>query len=59
MALLTTAKSGVVHQVVRREGHDEVVAEARVTFAVVSFQTGRALELDDALLGKMGLDRPA
>ncbi len=39
-------RSGVVRQVVRLKGTDKVVAEARVTFVVVSGQTGRALPLD-------------
>ncbi len=39
-------RSGVVRQVVRLKGTDEVVAEARVTFVVVSGQTGRALPMD-------------
>jgi len=39
-------RSGVVRQVVRLKGTDQVVAEARVTFVVVSGQTGRALPLE-------------
>ncbi|WP_025323760.1 acyl-CoA thioesterase [Deferrisoma camini] len=53
-------RSGVVRQVVRLAGTDTVVAEADVTFVVVSAQTGRAVPLDGevrALLAGLEADR--
>ena len=39
-------RSGVVRQVVRLDGADALVADAEVTFVVVSLDTGRALPID-------------
>ena len=39
-------RSGVVRQSVRLDGSGAVVADARVTFVVVSLETGRALPID-------------
>ncbi len=53
-------RSGVVRQVVRMAGTDTVVAEADVTFVVVSAQTGRAVPLEGevrALLAGLEADR--
>ncbi|GAB4256947.1 MAG: YbgC/FadM family acyl-CoA thioesterase [Deferrisomatales bacterium] len=50
-------RSGVIHQVVRLAGTDTLVAEADVTFVVVSAATGRAVPLDgevSALLAGLG-----
>jgi len=44
-------RSGVVRQVVRMAGTDTVVAEADVTFVVVSAQTGRAVPLEGEVRG--------
>ncbi len=53
-------RSGVVRQVVRLAGTDTVVAEADVTFVVVSAETGRAVPLEGevrALLAGLEADR--
>ncbi|NOY46561.1 MAG: acyl-CoA thioesterase [Deltaproteobacteria bacterium] len=44
-------RSGVVRQVVRMAGTDTVVAEADVTFVVVSAKTGRAVPLEGEVRG--------
>ncbi len=42
-------RSGVVRQVVRLDGDDALVADAEVTFVVVSLDTGKALPIDGAV----------
>ncbi len=42
-------RSGVVRQVVRLDGDDALVADAEVTFVVVSLGTGKALPIDGAV----------
>ena len=42
-------RSGVVHQVVRISGTETVVADADVTFVIVSMETGKALPMEGEL----------
>ena len=42
-------RSGIVRQVVRLQGTDSIVADADVTFVIVSRETGRALPLSGEL----------
>lgn len=42
-------RSGVVHQMVRLRGTDTVVAQADVTFVIVSSESGRAVPLSGEL----------
>lgn len=48
-------KSAVMHQKVSFKGSDKVAAEADVTFVMVSAKTGRAVDLDEELMEKLGL----
>lgn len=43
-------RSAVMHQCVKLDGHDKVVAEADVTFAVFDAKQGKAVELGGRLL---------
>ena len=48
-------KSAIMHQVVHLRDTTKIVAQADVTFVMVSAQTGRAVDLDKALMEKLGL----
>ena len=51
----TGNKSAVINQLVLLEGSDKVVADANVTFVIVSLKTGRPVELTQKLLDDFGL----
>lgn len=50
-------RSGVVHQVVRLRGTPTVVAQADVTFVIVSSETGRAVPLTGELRALFGVQQ--
>ncbi|PLX41336.1 MAG: thioesterase [Deltaproteobacteria bacterium] len=51
----TGNRSAVIHQLVLLKGSEKVVADAKVTFVMVSLKTGRPVELTQKLLDDLGL----
>ncbi|MBP9220569.1 MAG: hypothetical protein KBF42_04245, partial [Chitinophagales bacterium] len=49
-------KSATVHQNITRISDNKLVADADVTFAMVDNTTGKAIELDEEIRGKLTID---
>ena len=49
-------KSATVHQNITRISENKLVADADVTFAMVDNTTGKAIELDEEIRGKLTID---